>query len=134
MVIVSHSQKLADGVKELADQMACDEMTIVPVGGLIDEHGRYHLGTDAKRIAQAIQDAWSEDGVLILLDLGSAVLSTEVALEMLPPEMRRRCHMSNAPLVEGAIVAALEASLGRSLEEVNQAAESALNLRKIDGL
>ncbi len=131
LVIVSHSHRLAQGVQELADQMSTDDITIVAAGGLMDEHGAFHIGTDAVRIAQAIQEAWSEDGVLILLDMGSAVLSTEVALEMLPPAMRERCRMSNAPLVEGAIVAALEASLGRSLEEVNQAAEAASHLQKI---
>ena len=66
-----------------------------------------------------------------LVDLGSAVLNTEMALEFLPPEMAVRCQISNAPLVEGAITAALEASLGHDLDTVNQAAESAAHIQKV---
>ncbi len=69
--------------------------------------------------------------MLILVDLGSAILSAETALELLPDEQRERCLISNAPLVEGAVVAALEASLGHSLEDVNRAAEAVRNLDKV---
>jgi dihydroxyacetone kinase phosphotransfer subunit len=130
LVIVSHSYYLAQGVKELADQMAGGEINIVAAGGLQDNDD-YHLGTDAQRIAQAVQEAWNEDGVLLLMDMGSAVLSAEMALEILPAEMRQRCLLSNAPLVEGAIVAALQASLGHNLEKVNEAAEMAHTLQKV---
>ncbi len=69
--------------------------------------------------------------MLILVDLGSAILSAETALELLPDEQRERCLISNTPLVEGAVVAALEASLGHSLEDVNRAAEAVRNLDKV---
>ncbi|MGF1503579.1 MAG: PTS-dependent dihydroxyacetone kinase phosphotransferase subunit DhaM, partial [Anaerolineae bacterium] len=79
----------------------------------------------------ALQDAESEVGVLALLDLGCAVMSTQVAIEMLPEEKRDKVTISEAPLVEGAIVASVEASLGRSLEEVNNAAVEARNMEKL---
>lgn len=134
LVIVSHSQRLAEGVKEIADQMADGQVKIVAVGGILDDAGATQLGTDATRIAQAIDEVWSEEGVLLLMDMGSAVLSAEMALELIPIQRQERCLLSNAPLVEGAIVAALQASLCQSLEEVNHAAESALNMKKIERL
>ncbi len=82
-------------------------------------------------VLQALQKAWSPDGVLILADLGSAILSAETALEMLPSARQGHYRISNAPLVEGAIVAALEASLGESLETVNAAAEATRDLIKV---
>ena len=132
LVLVSHSQMLARGVKELADQMAGPAVQIEIVGGLIDEQsGASLLGTDATQIAAAIERCWSPTGVLILVDLGSAVMSAELALELLPPAMQEGCLISNAPLVEGAIVAAVEASLQHSLQAVNAAAEAAGNIQKV---
>jgi dihydroxyacetone kinase phosphotransfer subunit len=130
LVIVSHSHCLAVGVCEVADQMAGGEIKIVPAGGLQDGETMV-LGTDPMRVLAAIEEAWSEDGVLLLLDMGSAVFGAEMAVEMLPPEKQAKCLLSNAPLVEGAIVAALQASLGQSLEKVNAAAEDALRIHKI---
>ncbi len=112
--------------------MADAHVQIEPVGGIIDDRsGETVLGTDALHIAAAIERCWSPAGVLLLVDLGSAIMSAELALEMLPPAMRQGCLISNAPLVEGAIVAALEASFDRSLAEVNQAAEAASQIQKI---
>jgi phosphoenolpyruvate---glycerone phosphotransferase subunit DhaM len=131
IVIVSHSKRLAEGVCEIADQMASHAVKIVDAGGIYDG-GSFQLGTDPIRVLAAIEEAWSDDGVLILVDLGSAVLCAEMAVEMLRPERRTRCLVSNAPLVEGAIVAALQASLGQSLTQVNEAAEDALHVRKVE--
>lgn len=119
LVIVSHSAQLAAGVAELAGQMAQGKTSIFAAGGTVDDI----LGTDADKIVTAIQAADNPDGVLVLLDLGSAVLSTEMALEFLDDETRSRVRLSSAPLVEGSVAAALEASLGHSLVEVQQAAE-----------
>jgi dihydroxyacetone kinase DhaKLM complex PTS-EIIA-like component DhaM len=69
--------------------------------------------------------------VLILVDLGSAVLSAETAVDMLEPEQQTRCLISNAPLVEGAIIAAIEAGLDRTLEEINDAAEAVSRVAKV---
>ena len=88
LVIVSHCHQIAEGVKELAMQMTREPVNIVPIGGIVDDSGQRQLGTDAVQIATAIHDKWTGDGILILVDLGSAVLSAETALELLPEEMQ----------------------------------------------
>jgi len=130
LVFVSHSRLIAEGLCQLADQMAGGGVKMAPAGGLSADPNA--LGTDATLILDAIHSVWSEDGVLLLADMGSAVLSAEMALELLPDEKRSRCLISNAPLVEGAIVAALHAGMGGTLHEVNQAAENALIARKVE--
>ncbi len=119
LVIVSHSAQLARGVVELVDQMTQGKVPLVAAGGA----GEGILGTSADTIAQAIEQIDSSDGVLILLDLGSALLSAEMALEFLSDEQRAHVALTFAPLVEGAVAAAMEAALGRSLAQVKQAAE-----------
>ena len=131
LVIISHSAQLAEGVCEIAQQMAGDDVQIAAVGGLCTGDGHTVLGTDPLRIADAVRRLWTPAGVLLLVDMGSAVLSAEEGLAMLPPGQQPCCHISNAPLVEGAIVAAVEAGLGRTLEQVNAAAEAASTLRKV---
>lgn len=122
LVIVSHSTQLAAGVAELAGQMAQGKVPIAPAGGA-GEAGENVIGTSADTILAAIQSVDNPMGVLVLLDLGSAILSTETALEFLGEEAGGHVQLAAAPLVEGAVVAALEASLGHSLAEVRQAAE-----------
>jgi phosphocarrier protein FPr len=92
------------------------DVRIVPAGGL--EPPEEALGTDAARIADAIEQAWSDKGVLVLMDLGSALLSAELALDLLPEGHRRFVLLSPAPLVEGAVAAAVAAQLGDPLEKV----------------
>jgi len=128
IVVVAHSQELAEGVCALARQMSQrPELPILAAGGL-DEGG---IGTSMSKIERAIESAYSEDGVLVLMDLGSAVMTTQLYLEMLPPEKRAKIRLTNAPLVEGAIAAAVAASLGDKLDQVQAAAENALSLPKI---
>ncbi len=124
LVLVCHSAKLAEGVAELAAQMCPNEVRIAVAGGL-DQPGE-PLGTDAVLVARAIGEAWSPDGVLVLMDLGSAVLSAEMALDLLPQERRERVLLSEAPLAEGAVAAAVSAGLGDSLEQVAREARGAL--------
>ncbi len=119
LVIVSHSAQLAAGVAELAGQMVQGKVPIAHAGGA----GENVIGTSADTILAAIQSVDNPMGVLVLLDLGSAILSTETALEFLGEEPGGHVQLTAAPLVEGAVAAALEASLGRSLVEVRQAAE-----------
>jgi PTS hybrid protein len=126
LVIVSHSQKLAEGVAELAGQMASGKVIIAPAGGMPDGS----LGTSADKVMQALAQAESPDGILILVDLGSAGMAVEMALESLNPEQRALVQVSSAPLVEGAVIAAVEASIGRALGEVAEAAASAEALSK----
>ena len=130
LVIVSHSAQLAAGVVELAGQMTQGKTPIAAAGGAIDDI----LGTSADKILEAIQSVDGPDGVLVLLDLGSAILSAEMALEMLSDEQRDRIRLSYAPLVEGAVAAALEASLGRTLAQVQQVAEKTANVDQLQML
>src|SRR5436190_2637448 len=130
LVIVSHSSRLAAGVAELAEQMIQGKTPIAAAGGASDDI----LGTSADKILEAIQSVDGPDGVLVLLDLGSAILSAELALEMLNDEQRDRIRLSYAPLVEGAVAAALEASLGRPLAQVQQMAEQTANVERLQML
>ena len=130
LVIVSHSAQLAAGVVELAGQMTQGKTPIAAAGGAIDDI----LGTSADKILEAIQSVDGPDGVLVLLDLGSAILSAEMALEMLSDEQRDHIRLSYAPLVEGAVAAALEASLGRTLAQVQQMAEKTANVDQLQML
>ncbi len=121
LVIVSHSEKLASGVTELAQQMTQGSITIVAAGGA----GNDVIGTSVDTIQHAIERANGPDGVLVLLDMGSAILSTEMALEMIDEEQRGHVLLTFAPITEGALAAALEATLGHSLQAVKAAAENA---------
>jgi multiphosphoryl transfer protein len=124
IVLVSHSPKVAEGVAELAREMGGAEVRLEPVGGL-DLPDR-PMGTDAVLVMQAIERAWSDDGVLVLMDLGSAVLSAEMALDMLPPDRKERVLLCEAPFVEGAVAAAVAAKLGKSLQEAAEEARGGL--------
>jgi dihydroxyacetone kinase phosphotransfer subunit len=129
IVIVSHSAQIAAGTVELARQMAGDDLRIEAAGGMPDGS----LGTDAAAIMAAISAADSGAGVLVLVDLGSAVLATQTALELLGDEVAARVRLSGGPLVEGAVVAAVQASVGDDLAAVLAAAEEAASLPKIPG-
>ena len=131
IVLVSHSRQLAEGLADLVRYMAPPDLTVAAVGGVEDNRGGLHFGTNALAIVEAIQINPSPDGVIILVDLGSAVLSAETAVDMLEPELQTRCIISNAPLVEGAIIAAIEAGLDRTLEEINAAAEAVIRVAKV---
>ena len=124
LVVVSHSAALAEGVVTLAREMGGEELALEAAGGM-DEPGA--LGTDAERVRAAIERAMSDDGVLVLMDLGSALMSTEFAIEML--EGGGRVLMSEAPLVEGTVAAAVAARGGASLEEVAAEARGALAMK-----
>lgn len=126
IVIVSHSAKAAEGIKELAEQMSGAEDSIIAAGGLEDGS----IGTDAVRIMEAVKKADKGDGVVILADLGSAVLSSSLAIELLGDDAAERVKIADAPILEGAIIAAVQASIGDNIEDVLAAAEEARNLPK----
>jgi phosphoenolpyruvate---glycerone phosphotransferase subunit DhaM len=127
LVVVSHSARIAEGVVELAGQMA-QTVRIRAAGG--DADGG--IGTDATLIAEAIAAADEGDGVLLLVDLGSAVLSAQLAIdELVDEEVRGRVRIAEAPVVEGAVVAAVQASTGSSLDEVDEAARGAATMSKV---
>lgn len=129
IVVVSHSAQIAAGTVELARQMAGDDVRIEAAGGMPDGT----LGTDAAEIMAAISAANSGAGVLVLMDLGSAVLATQTALELLGDDVAAQVRLSGGPLVEGAVVAAVQASIGDDLGAVLAAAEEAASLPKIPG-
>ena len=124
LVIVSHSARLAEGVVELARQMGGEGVTIEAAGGMADPPGE--IGTDMVVVVEAIERAKSPDGVIVLMDLGSAVMSAEMAAEMVTDTEVLLCE---APLVEGAVAAAARARTGASLEEVATEARAALGMK-----
>jgi multiphosphoryl transfer protein len=124
IVVVSHSRALADAAAALAGEMvAADSRPVIEVAAGLDEDT---FGTDAAAVADAITRADSPDGVLVLLDLGSAVLSAEMALEFLDPEVGSRTRLSSAPLVEGLVAAVVTASGGADLDAVATEARQGL--------
>ncbi len=119
IVIVSHSFDVARGTADMVRQMVGDDVPLAFCGG--DPAGG--LGTSVEAIVDAIDAAWSEKGVAILVDLGGAETNSEMAIEMQVPARRERIVICNAPIVEGAVMAATEASSGASLDEVKRTAE-----------
>jgi phosphocarrier protein FPr len=126
-VIVSHSAALAGAVVELAGQMGGGEVRIEPAGGMTDPPGA--IGTDLELVGAAIARAAGPEGVLVLMDLGSAVMTAEMAAEMAAAESDTRVLLCEAPLVEGAVAAAARAGAGAPLDEVADEARSALGMK-----
>ena len=120
IVIVSHSPKVAEGAADMVRQMVGEEVRCAFTGG--DPAGG--LGTDPERIRQALEAAWQEDGVAVLVDLGGAEMNAEMAIESLDPARARCVRICKAPLVEGAVIAAVEAGGGSDLASVCAAAEA----------
>jgi phosphoenolpyruvate---glycerone phosphotransferase subunit DhaM len=125
LVLVSHSPRIAEGTADLVRQMAGD-VEVVAVGG--DADGGF--GTDPERIKAAIENL-DADGALIFMDLGSAVLSAETVLEMLSSEDREKVRLVDAPFVEGAFAAGVEASTGSDADECVEAAMEARTESKL---
>jgi dihydroxyacetone kinase phosphotransfer subunit len=119
VVIVSHSPKVAEGAADMVRQMVGEEVPLAWTGG----NPSGGLGTDVGQIMAAIDRAWSNAGVVVLVDLGGAETNSEMAIEMLPAERQGKVRICNAPVVEGAVVAATEAAGGSSVDIVRQTAE-----------
>jgi len=119
IVIVSHSPKVAEGAADMVRQMVGSSVPLAWAGGNADGG----LGTDVGKILESINRAWSEAGVAILVDLGGAETNSEMAIEMLDQDRRGRVVVCEAPIVEGAVMAATESSGGAALEEVRRTAE-----------
>jgi len=126
IVVVSHTKKISEGVKEIIEQMVGKNIKIASVGG---EPGR--LGTNVSDIVNAINEAYDDQGVLIFADFGSTVLGAKTALSFLDEQKRSKTYIVNAPIVEGAFIAAVEASLGKSINEILKVLEDAKNIKKI---
>ena len=123
VVIVSHSQKIAEGVVEIAEVMA-ENAPVVAAGGLEDGT----LGTSYDRIHDAIESVYSDEGVVVIADMGGSIMTVEIVLEDME---RENIIMLDCPLVEGAILAAVESKNGRNLEEVKLYVERARATKKL---
>ncbi|MXN64373.1 PTS-dependent dihydroxyacetone kinase phosphotransferase subunit DhaM [Stappia sp. GBMRC 2046] len=119
IVIVSHSSEVAKGAADMVRQMVGDDVAIASCGG----NSEGGLGTDVAAIMQAIDAVWSPKGVAVLVDLGGAETNSEMAIELLGPDKAKQIVICNAPVVEGAVMAATEAAGGSDLEAVRQTAE-----------
>ncbi len=128
IVIVSHSWKIAEGVCDVAREMAQDFDKIIPAGGLEDGS----IGTDAQKIADAILEADTGDGVVILADIGSSIMSAEAAIELLEDEEQKiNAVIADAPIVEGTVCAVVEAAAGGSIDSVLAVAEESKDTSKL---
>jgi len=126
IVLISHSSRLADGAAELVSQIAGRSL-VTAAGGTDD--GR--LGTSTERIASAIAAADTGDGVLLVPDMGSSVLSALAVLaDLVPGQDGTQIRLVDAPFIEGAVAAAVAASVGLDLSAVASAAEEARDARK----
>ena len=119
IVIVSHSPKIAEGAADMVRQMVGESVPLAWTGG--NQEGG--LGTDVAAIIDAIERAWSDAGVAVLVDLGGAETNSEMAIEMLESSRREKVVVCEAPVVEGAVMAATEASGGATLDAVRRTAE-----------
>jgi len=119
IVIVSHSPDIARGTVDMVRQMVGDDVPLAWCGGNADGG----LGTDVAAIVAAIEQVYSAAGVAVLVDLGGAETNSEMAIEMLDEAWRAHVQICNAPIVEGAVMAAVEAAGGASLEQVRATAE-----------
>jgi dihydroxyacetone kinase phosphotransfer subunit len=124
IVVISHSDEIASGLKKLLQQ-ANDEVPIAACGGTDDGN----LGTHAPAIKEAIDKVNAGEGVVLLFDIGSARMNAELAVEMSgnPENM----VIADAPLIEGSYAAVVEAGMGKTVSEVGQAAEKARSARKV---
>jgi len=122
VAIVSHSPDVARGTADMVRQMVGDSVAVGHCGGNSDGG----LGTDVEKIRSTLEAVWSEAGVAVLVDLGGAEMNTEMAIEMLEAARQDKVAVCNAAIVEGAVMAATQASAGSSLDEVRQIAEQAI--------
>jgi len=127
LILVSHSAEIASGLAEMAAQIAGPTVPIVAAGGAVDGS----LGTDGGRVLEALRAAAKGAGAVVLVDLGSSVLSVRAAVNELTPEELEHLSVADAPLVEGAIAAGVIASTGATMNDVAGAAEEARSVRKL---
>lgn len=126
VVLVSHSHELVKGLKQLLSQLN-PHVPIALAGGTDEEK----IGTSVDKIQNAIKSVYSDKGVVVLFDLGSAFINTELAIERLAEENITKVHIADAPLVEGAYAAVVESGCGSSLDKVIKVTLEAKSLVKI---
>jgi dihydroxyacetone kinase phosphotransfer subunit len=130
ILVVSHSADAAKGIRDIAVGMSGDgNLLIIGVGG--DDNGS--LGVSVSKISEALEKMLPKtEGVLIVPDLGSSVIASRTARELLVDGDSSRVMIADAPVLEGAMMAAVEASGGSDLATVADCASEARNLRKSD--
>ncbi len=128
IVVVSHSQKAAEGAVEIAQEMNMGGVRILAAGGV----GDGSIGTNPTLIQAALEEVADSDAILLFADLGSAILSAEMAVEMLDPDVARKVRIVDAPVVEGTVVAAIQAGLSDDVNEIVETAEGAKLVSKVN--
>ncbi len=129
LVIVSHSKMLADGLHQLAQQMQNNTFCRIQIAAGVDDPEN-PLGTDAIKIMEAIESLSDTQHIILLMDLGSAILSAETALELIEPSLAQKTYLCSAPLVEGAIAITVAASSGADLNNILYEADHALSAKQ----
>ncbi|MGP8206089.1 MAG: dihydroxyacetone kinase phosphoryl donor subunit DhaM [Acidimicrobiales bacterium] len=127
VVLVSHSHEVATGTAELVAQIAGPMARIIAVGGARDGG----LGTDGQKVVEALRCAACAGGVVVVVDIGSSVMTVRAAVAELEPVKKTSIILADAPFVEGAIAAAVSAAMGAPLEEVAEAAGHARHATKL---
>ena len=119
IVIVSHSPDVAKGAADMVRQMVGTNVPLAWCGG----NPGGGLGTSVEAIVKSLDLAWSDAGVVIMVDMGGAETNSEMAIEMMPEKRRSKIVVCNGPIVEGSVMAATESSSGATLARVRRAAE-----------
>jgi len=128
VIIVSHSEKLAEGLRDIVMEMNDGSVEVIAAGGADD--GR--IGTNTTKIKNAIETLAKRDQILIFVDLGSAVICSETAIELLEDgELEKKVHIVDAPLVEGVIGGVIQATICNDLEKIIATAKEGASLRKV---
>lgn len=127
VILVSHSEWIANGLKDLVNEMNDGSVPVVAAGGA--DGGR--IGTSAIKIQEAIESIADCDNILIYADLGSSILSAETALDIIDEELAEKVQLVDAPIVEGALAGVVQATISGDVEEVVRASEDARNVHKL---
>ena len=127
VVIVSHSEYIANGLKDLVNEMNDDTVPVIAAGTA--DGGR--IGTSAIRIQNAIESLEDCDHILIYADLGSSVLSAETAIDIVDEDLAEKVQIVDAPIVEGALAGVVQATISDDVNEVIHVSEEARNAHKV---
>ncbi|MEX9861509.1 dihydroxyacetone kinase phosphoryl donor subunit DhaM [Providencia manganoxydans] len=129
LIIISHSKQLADGLLQLAEQMQNKQNCQIVIAAGVDDE-QHPIGTDAIKVMEAVEQLSDAEHIILLMDLGSALLSAETALDLLDPELAKKVHLCSAPLVEGTIAITAAASSGATIETILNEAHRALHAKQ----
>lgn len=127
VVIVSHSEYIANGLRDLVNEMNDGTVPVIAAGGA--DGGR--IGTSAIRIQNAIESLEDCDHILIYADLGSSVLSAETAIDIVDEDLAEKVQIVDAPIVEGALAGVVQATISDDVNEVIRVSEDARNAHKV---